>query len=345
MSDLIIAAVADLHFRAKRLSDIADAWKAAVKDMLMNRVNLCLIAGDVFDHPNISGREASFGTVYRAFIDPLMELKAAGVAVVVIDGNHDLATQGQKSALEPLRDLGVEYVDIPRVINPFSRVTVACLPWLIKSNKTETESLLKEFRLKLSMSDGLKIFLAHCEVAGTKTPQGYELIGGSFELTPGQISSVGADIVVCGHIHNRQGPYVGALTQLNFGEEGNPTGYDLYKISRGKLERTFQAMPSLRYLTFDVKDGEVPTCQSKDYYKIRFERDFTPDEIARYQDSPNVIIEKVVQRKATSRTEEELTAQDDTVSLLKAYIKNTPELIPMEPALVKVAKSLIEEIK
>ena len=148
-----IAILADLHFRGKKLQDKIQAWNNAVKKIKESDVNLVVLAGDTFDNRNIGGREASMGTVYRAFMDGsnyllsnfpkgftahTHSLKSSTIRVVSVQGNHELGTGNQMSALEPLKDSDVDVIDKFGSINDFDDVVISYAPW-VSENGTRKE--------------------------------------------------------------------------------------------------------------------------------------------------------------------------------------------------------------
>ena len=80
---------ADIHLGRKRLdgrlpdSDIADALRFIVGEAIRERADVFLLAGDLFDRPQVEPphlRQAQIA---------LAPLKAAGIPVIAIEGNHD----------------------------------------------------------------------------------------------------------------------------------------------------------------------------------------------------------------------------------------------------------------
>jgi len=349
MQEDIIGIIADLHFRGFRLKDIATAWELAVQDMIDNKVTVCLIVGDVFDTSNISSKEASLGTIYRAFVGPVKRLMRTGCEVIIMSGNHDCATGNQYSALETLKDIEIEGTHPIRIVEDIQVLCfhdvlrIALIPWL-RGAEESVKTFLK-YLGNLTIKKKL-ILVGHCDVAGAKSNQGYSLIGGSFELTTEELETSGADLIALGHFHNRQGYYVGSLTQLNFGEAGNPTGYLLCKFVGDELYKEFREIESAKYVTIDVQEDALPDLENlivpENYYRIRFYREYTPDEVKSFVGKANIKIERILGRTITSRTGEELTAQDNPIELMKVYIKLHPELKDLEDDLIKAAKKLLE---
>lgn len=341
-----LALIGDLHFRDKALADIAGAWERTLERCEKEKVSGLLQAGDIFDSFNIAGRQASFGTVFDAFSQPL--LKSRTGETIVIRGNHDSAGPGQKDALVPLDGYkGIRVAHVPQVIQ-MDGYAVACLPWLTKANLVAKEeykdlknnalecafaqkvaevlSLLKE---DLAQASGYKILLGHCELPGVKVVGDHYLIGGSFELDRGLLERVGADRIVLGHIHKRQGWYLGALTQLNFGDEGNPTGFEILETEIG--ESKFIEVDSPRYFTVAVEEYKSEDYRPQDYIKVRGKEFPTGDGLFPAALPDNVQFEKVVESQTmTRRLSENLDPTSDPRELLKVWCRETASPLPHE---------------
>src|SRR4051812_28861197 len=91
----------DLHLRAKKLKDVSNAWASAISWAHKNEVDLIIQAGDVFDHANVYGREASTGTIYTSFLDPFVTQEKPR-PLFVIPGNHDIGSPKDRDALSPI---------------------------------------------------------------------------------------------------------------------------------------------------------------------------------------------------------------------------------------------------
>lgn len=83
--------IADIHLGRRRLDgqladqDFADAFASIVDTAIKERVDLFLIAGDLFDRPQVEPPHLSQA------LQILRRLKDAGIPVVAIEGNHDKA--------------------------------------------------------------------------------------------------------------------------------------------------------------------------------------------------------------------------------------------------------------
>ena len=83
--------VADVHLGRRRLegrlpdSDLADAFSYVADKAIQERADVFLIAGDLFDRPTVEPPHL------RQAQRILARLKASGIRVIAIEGNHDRA--------------------------------------------------------------------------------------------------------------------------------------------------------------------------------------------------------------------------------------------------------------
>jgi len=342
-----IAAFADLHFRDKNLADIHLAWESALEICVDRKVRSVLIAGDVFDSYNVAGRAASFGTVFSAFADPLrMGLPGE---TIIIPGNHDIAGPGQKDALVPLDGYkGIRVAHVPQVIQG-PDVAIACLPWLTKAHLASKEEckglapdvletlyrqkvadVISYLKAELDKAHGYKILLGHCDQAGAEVQKDFYMVGGSFEPDSALLERVGADRIVLGHVHKKQGWYIGALTQLNFGEEDNATGFEILDTETGDVEMIHVDSP--RYFTVKAEEYKPENFKATDYVKVRGkEPPVVGDDLLSAGKLPeNVQFEKIPESTTmTRRLSENMDPSADPGALLEVWSRETACEIPV----------------
>lgn len=346
-----IVLVGDLHLKAKKLADVADAWRRIVDWSAKNKVGLIIQAGDVFERPNVCGRGADTGTIYSAFLDPFRG-KEKPPNLFLIPGNHDIGGPREKDALTPFDEHSwIKVCHKPMVTNLCKGLSVCAVPWVNRSQlvaklvdkgvpTTEAnEHVRKSLSGLLSKMSGevkrLKdngdfvLFVGHMEVTGTSP----SLVEGNFEFSPSDLASVGADAYALGHIHTRQhipglpndnDGYLGGTCQLNFGEEGFATGFRYLEIEGRKIiaDKFIENNSSPKYFTSTALEG-LDYRQGKDYIKIRGETkpETLPD---------GVIFERVATKtESRSRTEERLTSDSPVDQLLSEWAKNVKCEIPV----------------
>lgn len=341
------AIVGDLHFRGKKLSDIAGAWQKALGICEEKQVRYLLQAGDVYDHFNISSREASFGTVFHAFINPLRVWlkKDLNRQAFFIPGNHDVSGGNQKDALVALDDIPqITVAHIPDVYS-YDGLHIAALPWLTKAHLTaknpglkaeELEKLYAEkvnqvlgyLKTEIEGYSGYKVLLGHCELQGVKVNGSFYMVGGNFCIENTVLENTNVDKFALGHIHKRQGWYIGALTQQNFGESGNDTGFEILDTETGESE--FIEVDSPRYYVVPSEQYSPRLFKETDYVRIRgTELPKSGDDL--FHELPaNVEFEKTAESQTMTRRVEGLDPSADAVELLKVWHKEAACNVPVE---------------
>ncbi len=230
------------------LGEVLDALVAQVRE---HRVELVLVAGDVFDSATPSA------AAYTLLSDTLVALSDAGVKVVVTSGNHDSAARlGFQSGL--LRD-GVHVITDPLSVGtpvtlhdehgpvhvygiPYLEPVLVRHRWEGVELRTQAQTLAHAMglvRADASARGGRAVAMAHCFAAGgavevMPTPHvERDIQQGGLDVVP--LSTFdGPDYVALGHIHGRStlSPrvrYSGAPLHYGFGESA-PRGSWLVEL-------------------------------------------------------------------------------------------------------------------
>ena len=359
-----IVLIGDVHLRAKRLLDIEDAWVKAVSFAKENDA-VIVQAGDVFDHYNVYGRDASTGTVYRSLLKPF---SGSDPKLYCVIGNHD---QGGPQDMDPLATIEQypwvgQLVRQPCVFDIGTEVSVCTLPWLNRAHllakiikkgispkeaaaklakglESVLERLTKDTAAKKAEGRAV-IFVGHIEVTGSKLPSGIPQANGMFEFSPARLAELECDAYALGHIHLRQhiapfpgknDGYLGSLCQLSFGEEGNATGFRFLTVEKGQVVKDswVNNEESPRYYTVaGLQDANYR--KGVDYVKVRCEA--KPEELPE-----GVIFEKVAAVTASKRRlSERLDASMPLDKLLKAWADESLFQIPL-PILKAAAEKLV----
>lgn len=241
-SDWHIGRTFHQHSTADALARVLDALVAAVKE---HRVDLVLVAGDVFDSSMPSAEAV------REFDRVLVELSRTGATVVVTSGNHDSpARLGARAAFTA--EVGVHVLTRPEAMHrpvevaddhgpvhvygiPFLEPTLVRHLWPGRRGRSQAdvmESALADVRTDLAArGGGRSVVVAHTFVAGAEG----ESCESEREITSGGVDRVpvpsfaGFDYVALGHIHGRNvlAPavrYSGAPLHLSFSEQDKPRG-------------------------------------------------------------------------------------------------------------------------
>lgn len=347
--------IGDIHLRSKRLRDISSAWARTVEWAYKNKVDALCLAGDVFDHGNVWGREYSTGSIYDAFLSPIF--KTNPIQTIVVVGNHDLASSPRdKDALSPIDKYPwITVVRRPGVIHINDELAICAVPWLNKTHviskliqdgtklKDATKKVneaLSNLMLPLSKevadakdSGKFTLFMGHLEVTGAKREAGTVQTGGSFEFAPLELACVGADAYALAHIHVRQSipglpnqndGYLGTICQLNFGEENQQVGCRLIEINNRKLisDKWMDNKASPKYYNASSLDG-LQYRPGIDYVKLRGE--IRPETLPQ-----GIIFEKLpMNLESKRRTEEKLEATCPLNVLLEAWAFKESVPIPI----------------
>jgi len=359
-----ILLLGDVHLKAKKLKDVASAWKRMVEKATSLGCEHILQAGDVFDHANVFGKEATVGTIYDAFLSPFI---GSSIRYTGIIGNHDIGGPDNKDALVPIdHHAWMTVYRTPSHICLEDQVGLVMLPWIDRATLMRSmarkglspeESRQKiEALLSGKLLDMLKgyvaeykakgkpvIFMSHLEITGAQMDSGRPQCGGMFEFSPSALSGIGADVYALGHIHKRQkiiglpgdnDGYLGAICQSKFGEEDNATGGRFIEFSKsGQIVHdewvTDSASP--RYFTV----GKLTDASPRDIDYVKLRSDHRPEDLP-----AGVIFEKLpVKREAPKDGDDVFLDADSPLNqLLEEWGKRANTTITKE--LMEVAKAL-----
>ncbi|WP_295784397.1 exonuclease SbcCD subunit D [uncultured Microbacterium sp.] len=245
------------HSTLDALTRVLDAL---VDQVRASRVDLVVVAGDVFDSA------APSAACYPVLSRTLGALVEAGARVLVTSGNHDSAARlGFQSGL--LRPEITVVTDPASVGTPVTvhdehgPVYVYGIPYLepaivrhlwpgveVRSQAQTMTHALDLVRADLAARGGRSVVAAHCFAAGVDATPGVEreIRQGGLDVVP--LSSFdGPDYVALGHIHGRQQlservRYAGAPLHYSFGEGDKPRGSWLVDLDASGL-RTVEWMP------------------------------------------------------------------------------------------------------
>ncbi|HUT58703.1 MAG TPA: metallophosphoesterase, partial [Phycisphaerae bacterium] len=259
-----IANVADIHARGKDLSACRDQLAAMVAECIKRQVALVTIAGDIFDRASIGDNHASTGAIAEVPIRAVAELTKHGIEVLMIPGNHDVSGAGSADALHVFD--GMAKVHVVRdpcwwvyTDDQCDNVHIFCLPWSW-SGEDPGDILWVQ-----SVSRKATLLLAHVRVTGAKMSRDFtcDAKPGTWQVSRGFLELLPFDHFALGDFHARQnltngrGGYVGAIMQHNFGEEGNPAGFEVWNTETNETEWVeLDAAPRYQTTTIDLNKGE-----------------------------------------------------------------------------------------
>lgn len=269
-----------------RYLDICKCLDALVEGAREQKPGIAVIAGDIFHQARVwSDRGLKEQQTAVKF---LRELSAI-CPVVVMRGtpNHDSESQFEmlKTAFEG--DGEVKIITEPQVVEVFSGaygwVQVACLPGFDRgyyraqhpglSKEEENEVFTKAIAdmiigLKAQCKAGTpSVLVSHYTITGCNMESGQTAFFSQFEpvVYPDTLAAADFDLVCFGHIHRPQQLegckntfYCGAISQLNFNDEGQERGYWIHDIDgSGEVKSTFQQLPTRQYKTLRLNDEDV----------------------------------------------------------------------------------------
>lgn len=357
---MLIASTADWHLRGKDLEAADQQIGALVKACIERGVDLLTVAGDIFERPNICDQQSSVGALaevaHSHFLRFTTSIKRP--EIIMIPGNHDIAGVGSKDALHVFD--AIDGVTVIRKPSWFSWtrdmderfggrcVLIGCLPWQWSGDaRAILKALIAEMPDRVIKADILNriqptLFLGHVEIVGglMNNAKTCEPKPGKWQLSRNDITAIPVDHVSFGHFHKRIPPFVGALRQTDFGEQGNPAGFEIWNTENGEVDWIeLDAAP--RYFTinahteefragvFSGRDGVTPRgkvgCREIDQVKIRIEGDMgnvNPDLIAGLERS-GVEVEQVIERQErVRRANVEPGILDDPHGLIALFAEN-----------------------
>ena len=269
-----------------RYLDICKCLDALVEGAREQKPGIAVIAGDIFHQARVwSDRGLKEQQTAVKF---LRELSAI-CPVVVMRGtpNHDSEQQFEmlKTAFEGNGE--VKIITEPQVVEVFSGaygwMQVACLPGFDRgyyraqhpglSKEEENEVFTKAIAdmiigLKAQCKAGTPaVLVSHYTITGCNMESGQTAFFSQFEpvVYPDTLAAADFDLVCFGHIHRPQQLegckntfYCGAISQLNFNDEGQERGYWIHDIGgSGEVKSTFQQLPTRQHKTLRLNDEDV----------------------------------------------------------------------------------------
>jgi exonuclease SbcD len=267
----------------RRLSEVVDY-------ALAHEVDLVLFAGDAY-----KSRDPN-STYRREFARRIKRLADAGIAVVLLVGNHDLpAATRRASSIEIFRTL-----DVPNVLVGHREglhqlttrrgdpIQVATVPYPLRQqllaheehkNKTiaELDALVQQMvadnirALAQEVDPGIPAVLTgHFSVSAAKFgSERSVMLGRDVVVLKSVIADPAWDYVALGHIHRHQAlngdkhppvVYSGSLERIDFGEERETKGFVVAEVQRGKTEWEFHPVHARSFVTIraDVRSEDDP---------------------------------------------------------------------------------------
>lgn len=227
---------------------------------LENPVDVLIFSGDTFKH------RSPDPTLVRDFARRIKKVSSAGVQVILLAGNHDMATVSLKAtSLDIFRALEVENVTVvarqevvvPLTLASGATLQVACYPYpmrqrlLVDDQQRGQSFAAQDEFFREQVATGLQrlaaqvdparpaVLVAHLMVQGAQLGSEQRMIlGMETDALVGNVALPVYDAVLLGHVHRHQvlraaAPltyYAGSLDRIDFGDEGQTKGFHLIEI-------------------------------------------------------------------------------------------------------------------
>jgi DNA repair protein SbcD/Mre11 len=259
-----------------RVMDFLKSLDTIIDAAIDEKVDLVLFAGDAYKD------RSPAPTFQREWGRRIMRLSRAGIPVLLLVGNHDLAPAlGRAHALETFDTLEVPRVrvlDKPALLKPEDLwdlpLQVLALPWISRSgimaalNLSATDPNLVyeqiEERLTEVIQDWLEqvdpalpvVLTAHASVQGAQYGGERTVMLGSDLVLPGSlVKDPRLDYVALGHIHKPQNLnenahppviYPGSIERVDFGEVADDKFFVVARVGRSKTEVEWRRLAGIR---------------------------------------------------------------------------------------------------
>lgn len=229
--------------RVRRGDDFVTSYRRVLHRAIEHEVDLVLHGGDVFDRPSPSGAAVA------AAAEPLLDLAARGIPVVIVPGNHERsAIPGSLLFSHP----NMHIIDRPRTLRfdlRGRRVAIVGMPCIRRGVAGRFEDALGATEWPRQRGE-FNILLLHQTIeSATCGPGNFRFRSGEDVIDREQIPEA-FDYVALGHVHRQQvldpvlgggGPivYAGSPDRISFAERDEPKGCMLIAEQGGALEHTF----------------------------------------------------------------------------------------------------------
>lgn len=262
-----------------RLQDYLDRLDESISLGLDEGVDLVLIAGDIYKNRNPNP------THQREFARRIARLRAAGVPVFLLVGNHDISPSlGRAHSIDIFTTLRIEGVTIAdrtcshTIATRSGAVQIIAVPWITRhhlltrderrmASFAEIETMLRQ-RIEHFISNAAAeldptlptILTLHCTIDGAQVgaERGITL-GGDMVLPRSLVTLPGIDYVALGHIHRHQAlgehppvVYAGSIERLDFGEASEDKGCVLVALEKGAVCWRFHKLAARPFYTIEI---------------------------------------------------------------------------------------------
>lgn len=282
-----------------RYKDICKCLDALVAGAKESCPDVAVIAGDIFHQARVwSDRGLKENQTAVKFLRELERI----CPVVVMRGtpNHDSEEQFKTLESTFYGDDSVHIITEPDVGTYHSydgkKVQIACVPGFDRgyfrakhpglSKEEENEIFTKAIEeiiigLKAQCEEAAPtVLVSHYTITGCNMESGQTAFFSQFEpvVYPATLQAADFDLVCFGHIHRPQQLdgckntfYCGAISALNFNDEGQERGYWVHEIEDGGVVTSeFYQLPTREYKTIRLKDEDVSEIINAAYTEAKF---------------------------------------------------------------------------
>ncbi len=269
-----------------RVVDFLKALDQIIDRAIEERVDLALFAGDAYKDRNPQP------TFQREWGRRMMRLSAAGIATVLLVGNHDNApASGRAHTMQEYSTLNVPHLHVSERIELLGPAQlgvpaqIVTIPWVAPNRLlTRSESagltpdeLLLEIEERVTKGveammanadrDLPLILLAHASVQGAK--YGSEravMLGQELVLSRSLVADKRWDYVALGHIHRHQSlnedrhppiVYPGSIERIDFGEAREKKGFVLANVGVGASDWQFVPLRTRQFIDLEVETSDA----------------------------------------------------------------------------------------
>lgn len=262
----------------ERVMDFLRSLDVIVQTAIDEKVDLVIFAGDAYKD------RSPAPTFQREWGRRLMRLSKAGIATILLTGNHDISPSQRKAhSMQEFDTLSPEHIQVIsnlRLLTPDDLeglpVQVLAIPWItragvmlaVTTDESEEEDPLRFIEnsvsnfisLALEETDpALPIILtAHASVAGAKLGNEQEIkIGRDVVLPLGLVRNPRFDYVALGHIHRYQDLnlgnhppviYPGSIERVDFGEVNEEKGFIIAQVEKGHTTYEWRKLPIRKFI-------------------------------------------------------------------------------------------------
>ncbi len=262
-----------------RLLDYLARLDEAIDFGLSAGVDIVLIAGDIYKNrsPN--------PTHQRELARRLNRLRAAGVPIFIITGNHDISPSlGKAHSVEIFGALAVDGMTIAdrpatyRLDTRAGPLQIIAVPWVTRHHMLTREDLrLASFaEIEMLIRQRLDNFIAqeaaaldpavpavltfHGSIDGASLGAERSItLGQDLSLARSSVTRDNIDYVALGHIHKHQAlgaqppiVYPGSIERIDFGEREEDKGCVLVELAKGATRWQFQRLAARPFLSIEL---------------------------------------------------------------------------------------------